>query len=91
MQVHWNFDYDYARNVIIFGIDSSSSSHAENRKNSFLVLGVGPTFGINGSFGSAEKKSLILILVKQTQNFTVVYIIMLIIAICLLMEKKYLS
>ena len=30
----------------------SSSSHAGNCKNNFLLLGEGPTFGVNGSFGS---------------------------------------
>ena len=29
---------DYARNVIIFGIDNSSSSHADNLKKFFLIL-----------------------------------------------------
>ena len=38
-----------------------------------------------------QKRSLILILVKQTENFFWVYIIMVIIAICLLMENKSLS
>ena len=52
----WSFDNDSARNVIIFGVDNNSSSHAENRKNKFLVLGEGPTLGINGSFGSPKKK-----------------------------------
>ena len=52
----WSFDNDTARNVIIFGVDNSSSSHADNRKHKFLVLGEGPTFGINGSFGSLENK-----------------------------------
>ena len=33
----WRFD-DFARNVVIFGVDNSSSIHTENRKNSFLVL-----------------------------------------------------
>ena len=51
-----NFGDDTARNVIIFGVDSSSSSHVDNRKNNFLTLGFSPTFGINGSFGSPEKK-----------------------------------
>ena len=37
-----------------------------------------------------QKKSLVLILVKQTQNFPCVYIIMMII-ICFLMEQKSLS
>ena len=38
-----------------------------------------------------QRKKLVLILVNQTQNFAWVCIIMLIIVICLLMEKKYLS
>ena len=45
-----------------------------------LVLGQGDTFGINRRFGAPEK-SLVLILVKQTQNVAWVYIIMLIIVI----------
>ena len=49
-------DNDTTRNGIIFVVDNSSSSHADNCKNSFLVLGEGPNFGINGSFGSSEKK-----------------------------------
>ena len=39
-----------------FGGDNNSSTHANNCKNNFLTLGVGPTFRINGSFGSPEKK-----------------------------------
>ena len=81
----WSFGNDYGRNIIIFG--NSSSSHADNCKNNFLILGEGDTFGINGSFGAPEKK-LVLILLKQTQTFASVYIIMPIIDICLLMEKK---
>ena len=52
------------------------------------MLGEGPTYGINRSFGSPKKK---FILLKQTQNFVWVYIKMLIIAICLLMERKALN
>ena len=51
----WSFDNDTARKVLIFGVDNRSSSYVENRKNNFLVLGEGPTFRINGSFGSPEK------------------------------------
>ena len=50
-----SFDNDYARNVIVFGFNDTSSSHADNCKNNFLILGEGPTFGIDGSFGSPEK------------------------------------
>ena len=52
----WSFYNNTPRNVIIFGVDNSSSSHADNRKNSFLVLAEGLTFGINGSFRLQEKK-----------------------------------
>ena len=45
----WSFDNDTARNVIIFGVVNSSSSHADIRKNNFLALGEGPNFGINGT------------------------------------------
>ena len=45
-----------ARNNVIFGVDNSSSSHTDNHKNNFLVLAKGPTYDINGSFGSAEKR-----------------------------------
>ena len=61
-----SFGNDFARNVIIFDIDNSSSSHTDNRKNNFLVLGAGPIRDINDSTGSTEKK-LVSILVKQTQ------------------------
>ena len=59
-QVQGVFDNDLARNVIILGVDNSSSCHADNCKNKFLVLGEGQIFGINGSFGS-PRKELVLI------------------------------
>ena len=51
----WSFNNDITRNVIIFGVDNSSSSHADNHNNNFLVLGEVLTVGMNGSFGSPEK------------------------------------
>ena len=63
----WSFDNGIPRNVIIFGVDNSSSSHADNCKNNFLILHNGPTFGINGRFGSPEK-GLALILVKKRKK-----------------------
>ena len=51
----WRFDNEIVRIVIIFGVDNSSSSNADNHKNNFLVLGEGPPFRINGRFGSPEK------------------------------------
>ena len=73
----WSFNKYTTRNVI-FGFDNSSSPHTDNLKNDFLILGEGPTFGINGSFG-VSKNVLILILLEQKQRFVLVCIIMLII------------
>ena len=72
----------FDKNVIIFGVDNSSSSHTVNQTNDFLVLGERSTYGICGSFG-APLKSLVLILVKQKQSFVWVCIIMMIIVIYL--------
>ena len=33
--------------MVIFGVDNTSASHTDNRKNVFLVLGEGLTDGIN--------------------------------------------
>ena len=52
----WSFDNGTARNVIIFDGYSSSSSHVDNRKNNFLILVLGPIYGINGKSGSADKR-----------------------------------
>ena len=43
----WSFRNGTAKNVIIFDVDDSSSSHVDNRKNNF---------GKNGRFASSEKK-----------------------------------
>ena len=40
--VSCSLNNDTARNVIIFGVDNSLSSHSDNCKNIFLVLGEGP-------------------------------------------------
>ena len=62
----WSFGNGFAKNVVVFGVDNSSSSHTDNCKNSCFVLGEGDTFGIHGSFRAPEK-SLVLILVKQSK------------------------
>ena len=50
-----SFDNDYARNVVIFGADNSSSFHTANRRNNFLALGERPTESIDDGVGEAEK------------------------------------
>ena len=52
----------FGQNVLIFGVDMSSSAHIDNKKKDILVLGKGPTQGLEHTF-TAEKMYAI--------NFTV--------------------
>ena len=78
----WSFGNDFARNVVIFGVDNSSPSNNDNRKSNFLVLGDGPIAGINDSTVATEK-SIVLTLVKRMPNFAQVYIAMVIKVACM--------
>ena len=44
----------FGQNVLIFGADMSSSSHINNKKKDILVLGRGPTQGLEHTL-TAEK------------------------------------
>ena len=44
------------RNVIIFGADLSSSVHIDNERKGILILGEGPTQGLDGTTLTAEAK-----------------------------------
>ena len=44
----------FGQNVIIFGADMSSSAHIDNKKKDILVLGIGPTQGLEHTL-TAEK------------------------------------
>lgn len=72
----WNFDNDFAKNVVVFDVDKISSSNTDNCMNNFLELSQGPTYGINRRLRPPEK------------NFGIV---MMVIVILCLMEKKPLS
>ena len=69
----WDFGNDFAENIVFFCVDNSSSSHTDNRKDKFLVLGEGLTYGIDGSFGLPEKMFSINFS-KARSNFASVYI-----------------
>ena len=77
----------FIRIVVIFGADNSSSSHTNNYKNTFSVLGEGDTFRINVGFGAPEERSS----VNFSETKTKVCIVIVIIVVCLLMEKKSFS
>ena len=47
---HWEFslsDVTMGKNVIIFGVDVSSSVHDDNKAKDILILGEGPTQGLD--------------------------------------------
>ena len=60
---------------MIFGVDNSSSSHPQNFRNNFLVLGERDNFAINGSLDPQEKElsnahnSYVLFIEKKNVNF----------------------
>ena len=47
---------EFGKDVIIFGVDMSSSVHVDNKKKDILILGVGPTQALDGSTLTVEKK-----------------------------------
>ena len=53
---------------MIFGVDDTSSSDTDNRKNNFLVLGEGPAENIYERVYTAEKK-LKQTLLNQVKHF----------------------
>ena len=44
----------FGQNVIIFGVDMSPSTHIDNKKKDILILGKGPTQGLEHTL-TAEK------------------------------------
>ena len=64
----WNFGDEFAGNVIIFGVHNSLSSHTDNRRDNFLLLGEGPTYGINKALVH-QRKTFIINLSKAKAKF----------------------
>ena len=48
-------DSSFGRNVVIFGVDMSSSAHVDNKGKDILILGTGPTQGLGEHSLTAEK------------------------------------
>ena len=44
------------KNVIMFGADMSSSVHIDNKNKDILILGVGPTKGLDDTTLTAEAR-----------------------------------
>ena len=47
------------KNVIIFGVDMSSPVHIDNKEKYILILGKGPSQGLDGTTFTAEALCLI--------------------------------
>ena len=54
----------FGRNCIIFGVDTSYATHVHNKKKGILILGEGPTLGLDGTKLTSEK----MYSVKFTEN-----------------------
>ena len=60
-------DGGFGQNVLFFGVDMSSSTHIDNPKKDKLVLGKGPTQGLENTL--LQKKCIQLILLWQKRDF----------------------
>ena len=49
-------DGSWAENVIIFGVENSSSVHVDNKKKDIVDLGEGPIQGLGDATGTTEVK-----------------------------------
>ena len=56
------------RNVIIFGVDMSSSTKIDNKRKDILILGKGPTQGL-GEHSLSDEKLYSINLLELIQNF----------------------
>ena len=57
----------FGQNVLIFGVDMSSSAHIDNKEKDILVLGKGPTQGLEHTL-TAEKMYSTNFTVKRKKN-----------------------
>ena len=51
----------FGQNVLIFGVDMSSSAHIDNKKKDILVLGIGPIQGLEHTLTAEKCTPLILL------------------------------
>ena len=58
-------DGGFSQNVLIFGVDMSSSAHIDNKKKDILVLGKGPTQGLEHTLTAEKKYSMNFMVTKK--------------------------
>ena len=57
----------FGQNVLIFGVEMSASAHIDNKKKHILVLGKGPTQGLEHTL--TAEKCILLILMLRIKTF----------------------
>ena len=77
----------FGQSGTIFGVDMISSTHVDNKKKDILILGKGPTQGLEHTL-TAEKMYPINFTVTK-KKFVWAYITIEQIVICLSMEQKF--
>ena len=55
----------FVQNVIIFGVDMSSSAHVDNKKKDILILRKGPTQGLEHTLTAEKMYSINFIVTKK--------------------------
>ena len=80
---------EFGRNVIIFGVDMSSSPHTDNKKKNILTVGKGPTQGLEHTLTAGKLYSVNF--TKNNTKFCLSLHIMERIVIYLLMVQKLLN
>ena len=70
----------FGQNVLIFGVDMSFSAHIDNKKKDILVLGKGPTQGLEHTLTAEKMYSINFTVTKKkfciTMGQMVVYLLM---------------
>ena len=66
-ETSFSFGNEFGKNVIIFGVDMSSSRKIDNRKKDILILGRGPTQGLEHTLNAEKLYSINF--TKKIQNF----------------------
>ena len=62
----FSFGNEVARNIIIFGVDMNSSTKIDNGKKDFLILGKGPTQGLENTL---QKKMYSINFIENNKKF----------------------
>ena len=79
--------FDWGKNIVIFGVDTSSSVHIDNKVKDILILGKGPTQRLKCTTFRAEAEYSI----NFSRSQRKVFIIMGALVFYLLMLQKYIN